>query len=178
MTQPPNPEDPQQPGQPGQPDQPGQPGQPGQPPYPPHQGGHQSGAQGGPAGHDPHGQWGQPQVEPAHTPSSASGFFQALFDFSFKSFITVKFASFIYAVALFLIGVGALVGLIAAFVTMSQEPLAGVFMLLLVLIAAPFYLLLVRLTLELYVATIRTAQNTATTAQELENLRWDLSQRR
>lgn len=169
MTQPPTPEDPNQ-----------DPRQSGQPPRPPHQGGH-GGGDGGPPGHDPHdqghGQWGQPQVEPAHTPAGAGGFFKALFDFSFKSYITVKFASVIYGVALLLIGVGTLIGLIAAFAAMTEEPLAGLLMLLLVLVAAPFYLLLARLTLELYVATIRTAQNTATTAQELENLRWDLSQR-
>jgi hypothetical protein len=33
-------------------------------------------------------------------------FFKALFDFSFSQFITVKFASFIYAAALILVGLG------------------------------------------------------------------------
>lgn len=133
----------------------------------------------------PHsGNWDQPQ-QPSYPSGGApqksgpdtSGFFRALFDFSFKSFVTIKFAAFIYGVALLLIGVLTLIGIILAFVTMTEEPLGGFFMLVIVVLLAPFYLILIRLTLELYVATIRTAQNTAATSTELERLRWDLSQR-
>lgn len=131
----------------------------------------------------PSGDWEQPQQPPggyAGPPRQgpeAAGFFKALFDFSFKSFVTVKFAAVIYGIALLLIGLGTLIGIIMAFITMTETPLAGFFVLLLVLLLAPFYLILVRLTLELYVAMIRTAQNTAATKAELEYLRWDLSQR-
>ena len=126
----------------------------------PHQGPHQSGA------------------TPQRGGPDAAGFFKALFDFSFKSFVTIKFAAVIYGIALLLIGIGALVGIIAGFITMTQEPLAGFAILLLVLLLSPFYLILIRLTLELYVAMIRTAQNTAATTAEVGYLRWDLSQRR
>ena len=131
------------------------------------------------------GNWENPQQQP-HQPAAApqgggpdaAGFFKALFDFSFKSFVTIKFAAVIYGIALLLIGIGVLVGIITAFVTMTQEPLAGLAILVLVLLLSPFYLILVRLTLELYVAMIRTAQNTAATSSEVANLRWELSQRR
>ncbi|WP_120005518.1 DUF4282 domain-containing protein [Nesterenkonia muleiensis] len=126
----------------------------------------------------------QPQGDPNAYPSreaktgpNAAGFFRALFDFSFKSFVTIKFAAIIYAIALLLIGALTLIGVVVAFVTMTEEVLAGFFILLMVLLAAPFYLIMIRLTLELYVSMIRTAQNTAATTSEIENLRWDLSQK-
>lgn len=129
---------------------------------------------------------GPPQQQPEfggyHAPRNqgpnAAGFFKALFDFSFSSFVTIKFAAVIYGVALLLIGILALVGIIGAFITMTESAAAGLLMLLLVLVAAPFYLILIRLTLELYVSMIRTAQNTAATTVELENLRREMSQRR
>lgn len=125
--------------------------------------------------------WEQPQGGYGPAPRQAgpdtTGFFKALFDFSFKSFVTIKFAAIIYGIALALIGIFTLIGVILAFVTMTEEPLVGFFTLVLVVILAPFYLILVRLTLELYVAMIRTAQNTAATKSEVENLRWDMSQR-
>lgn len=127
------------------------------------------------------GNWEQPQEDHGAPRRPAgpdtTGFFKALFDFSFKSFVTIKFAAIIYGIALLLIGIFTLIGIIMAFVTMTQEPLPGFLILVLVVVLAPFYLLLVRLTLELYVAMIRTAQNTAATKSELENLRWDMSQR-
>lgn len=124
------------------------------------------------------GNWEQPQQpqggyggQPRQGGPDAAGFFKAMFDFSFKSFVTAKFAAVIYAIALLLIGI------VVAFIAMTEEPLGGFFALLMVLLLAPFYLILVRLTLELYVSMIRTAQNTAATKAELEYLRWDLSQR-
>lgn len=121
-------------------------------------------------------QGGQPPP-PRQTGPDTAGFFKALFDFGFKSFVTIKFAAIIYGIALALIGVFTLIGIIFAFVSMTEEPIVGFFMLVLTVILAPFYLIMVRLTLELYVSMIRTAQNTAATKTELENLRWDMSQR-
>lgn len=150
MTQPPTPPNGDEPRQPPYPEQPQQ-------NQPPEFGGYQAPRDQGP---------------------NAAGFFKALFDFSFKSFVTIKFAAVIYGVALLLIGVLALVGIITAFITMTESAAAGLLTLLLVLVAAPFYLILIRLTLELYVSMIRTAQNTAATTSELENLRREMSQRR
>ena len=131
------------------------------------------------------GNWDQPQQPQGGSGGSpraggpeTAGFFKALFDFSFRSFVTARFAAVIYGIALLLIGIGAVIGVVMALITMTQEPLAGFLFLLLVLVLAPFYLLLTRLTLELYVATVRTAENTGATKLELEYLRWDLSQRR
>lgn len=130
------------------------------------------------------GQPPQPQGDPnayppqqAKTSPDAAGFFRALFDFSFKSFVTIKFAGIIYAIALVLIGIFTLFGIVIAFVQMTGDPGAGFSTLLVVILAAPVYLILVRLTLEFYVSMIRTAQNTAATTSEIENLRWDLSQK-
>lgn len=114
---------------------------------------------------------------PAARRPERAGFFKALFDFSFRHFITVRFAAVIYGIALVLIGIGALIGIVMGLFTMGEEPLGGFFIVLLALVLAPFYLLIVRLTLELYVAIVRTAENTAATTTEVANLRWDLSQR-
>lgn len=150
-----------QPPQPPYGDQPQQPPHGEQPPY----GGHQQGA---PTGYPaPQGRGG---------PDTA-GFFKALFDFSFKSFITIKFAGFIFAIGLVVIGVGTLIGLIVSFVTMTESVGGGFLMLLMVIIIAPIYLILLRVGLEFYVAMVRTAQNTSQVASELENLRWDISQK-
>lgn len=132
---------------------------------PPHSGGTQQQPYGGsqPAG--------------GQGPDSA-GFVKALFDFSFKSFVTVRFAAVIYGIALALIAIGVLVGIIASFVTMTESVIGGLLMLLAVLIAAPIYLVLIRVSLEFYVAMIRTAQNTGQTNAELNSLRWEMSQRR
>lgn len=136
------------------------------------------------------GDWEQPHEQPPYQPQpgysaaprqgnpDAAGFFKALFDFSFKSFVTIKFAAIIYGIALVLIAVATLIGIILAFITMVQEPVVGFLTLLVVIVLAPFYLIVVRISLEFYVAMIRTSQNTAATKAEVENLRWDMSQRR
>lgn len=155
MTQPPQPPYGEQPQQPpnGEPPQ--------QPPY-------SQQPQGSPGGYP------QPQ---AKTGPDAAGFFRALFDFSFKSFVTIKFAAVIYGIAMVLIGIFTLIGIIVAFITMTEDGLAGFLALLLVIILAPVYLVLVRLGLEFYVAMVRTAQNTSAINSEIESLRWDLSQK-
>lgn len=138
-----------------------------------------------PYGDQPQQPYGeQPQENPGGHPGSqvrtgpdAAGFFQALFDFSFKSFVTIKFAGIIYGIALVLIGVVTLVGIILSFITMTQDGVSGFFGLVMVLILAPVYLVLFRLMLEFYVAMVRTAQNTSAINSEIENLRWDMSQK-
>lgn len=128
--------------------------------------------------YDPYGAGPQPGYPPpgpgqggGHTPTNAEskGFFGALFDLSFRSFVTIKFASFIYVLLMVVIGLAWLVLTIAGFV--SENALAGVLMLVLGGIVALVYLILVRIVLEFQIAMIRTAQNTAATRQEVEALR-------
>lgn len=99
---------------------------------------------------------GQPNAQ--NTPAQGGEFFGSLFDFGFKNFITLKFATAIYIVAIVLIGIGYLVGVIVGFGVGAG---AGVAALIFGWIPALVYVLLVRVGLEFAVATIRTAQNTS-----------------
>lgn len=107
--------------------------------------------------------------------AEAKGFFGALFDFSFQSFITVKFATFIYMVLLVFLALGWLFMVIGGFVT---DTWVGVLALLLGWIPAVIYLILIRVMLEFYIAMIRTSQNTAGTRMEIESLRREMHPRR
>ncbi|WP_127573050.1 DUF4282 domain-containing protein [Georgenia faecalis] len=93
---------------------------------------------------------------------SDKGFFGALFDFSFRHFVTPSFVKIIYAVAIVAIGLAWLVLVVGGFM---RTPLLGVVFLVFGSIVALFYVLLVRVSLELTVATVQTAQNTAILAQ-------------
>lgn len=124
-------------------------------------------------------QQGQPpypqQSRQQSNAAEAKGFFGALFDFSFQSFITVKFATLIYMVLLVFLALGWLFMVIAGFAT---DAWAGVLALLLGWIPAVIYLILIRVMLEFYIAMIRTSQNTAGTRMEVESLRREMHQRR
>jgi len=160
------------------------PGQPGQ--YQPGQYGAQNQpGQGGPQyqGQYPGGQYQQqypqqyPQSPvPPKKSNSVEGknFFAALFDFSFQSFVTVKFAKFIYAILIIFIALGYLFVVISAFIT---DPAVGLLALLLGWIPAMIYLIVYRVTLEFVIALVRTSQNTAGTRAEIEALRADLKNR-
>ncbi len=86
------------------------------------------------------------------------GFFGALFDVSFTSFVTTKIIKVIYVITLVLIGLGALGFTIAAF---SQSAAGGLFVLL---IAAPLvgllYVIYARVLLEIVIAIFRIMENT------------------
>ena len=93
------------------------------------------------------------------------GFFQALFDFSFSRFITIDFAKVIYAIFLGLIALAWAAGLIASLIGFSEgvgEGFLGLIVYLIVGTAlALFATVGARLSLEFYVATVKTAQNTS-----------------
>jgi hypothetical protein len=92
---------------------------------------------------------------------SNKGFFATLFDFSFTSFVTLKFLRVIYAIAVVAIGLATLVwmGIIG-----SQ---GGIFVLL-ALVAGPLagllYLISVRVTFEVIAVLFRIGENTAVLA--------------
>ncbi|WP_218220889.1 DUF4282 domain-containing protein [Nesterenkonia sp. Act20] len=143
-------------------------------PNPPAQGGSPYGYGGG----QPYPQQSPPNSPPPKSPSRTSvegkNFFAALFDFSFQSFVTVKFAKFIYAILIAFIILGYLLVVISAF---SENAVAGLLVLLLGWIPAMIYLILFRITLEFMIALVRTSQNTAGTRAEIEALRSDLKNR-
>lgn len=139
-----------QPGPPqyGSASQPGQPYQPGQ-------------ASGGSYGYVPP----QQQSAPGYggTPqgprsSGDAGFFQALFDLTFKNFVTIRFAGVIYVVGMVALVVAWLIMTIASF---TQSAGVGLLFFLLGAIVTFLYIVLFRVTLEFYVAMVRTAQNTS-----------------
>ncbi|MFB6575222.1 DUF4282 domain-containing protein [Kocuria palustris] len=102
---------------------------------------------------------GQPQGRPGRQPGQEKGFFAALFDFSFKNYITIKFASILYIAGIVLLTLGWFIMTVAAFATDSM--LTGMATLILGLIVLFIYIVLFRLMLEFYVAMVRTAQNTS-----------------
>ena len=86
------------------------------------------------------------------------GFFGSLFDVSFTSFVTIRIIKVIYIITLVLIGVAALVFVVASF---ADSVGAGLFVLI---IAAPLvsllYVIYVRVLLEIVIAIFRIAENT------------------
>lgn len=126
-----------------------QPGQHQQPSYAAPQGGYQQ-----PGGY-PQGQPGGP----AQRAGQEKGFFGALFDFSFKNYITIKFASVLYIAGIVLLTLGWFIITIGMFA--DEGALAGLGTLIFGLIVLFIYIVLFRLMLEFYVAMVRTAQNTS-----------------
>jgi hypothetical protein len=77
----------------------------------------------------------------SHSPTgSASGFFRALFDLSFRSFITPQIIRILYVLALIAIGIWAVVGLFAI-VAMLNDPWAPTGLAVLFLLGWPVALL-------------------------------------
>jgi len=95
-----------------------------------------------------------------------TGFFGALFDFSFTDFVTSKIIKFLYGLSIFLIGLATLVFVIFSF---GASPIAGIFMLLIV---GPLIFILgviySRVLLEIIMVIFKIAENTATMAKKIE----------
>ena len=87
------------------------------------------------------------------------GFFGSLFDFSFTSFVTTKIVKFLYVLTVVLLGIAALVFVVASF---SSSAAAGLFMLV---IGAPLafllYVIYTRVLLELLIAIFRIMETNA-----------------
>jgi hypothetical protein len=89
------------------------------------------------------------------------GFFASLFDVSFRSLITPRIIKVIYILAMVLIGIMTLIGVIAALVTLADEPAAGIVFLILVPIFALLYLVYARVALEVVIALFHIMQNSS-----------------
>ena len=104
--------------------------------------------------------------------SSGKGFFGALLDVNFDNFIALKFAKFIYILAIVLAVLTVLmVWIFPTISLLAGEPVFGVVWLLLgwvpAALAALFQLIGIRLFLEFVVATIKTSENTSHLAANL-----------
>ncbi|WP_333619099.1 DUF4282 domain-containing protein [Dietzia sp.] len=131
------------------------------------------------------GQWGQwgapgPQFQPAQkNPVESRGFFGAVFDFTFRSLVSIRFAKFLYIVAMVYLALGWLFGLVVVTTGAAyDDEYSVVLVVILYLVFAwiPFFiqLLLVRVFLEFVISTVRTSQNTAATRAEIGLLRDEL----
>jgi hypothetical protein len=88
--------------------------------------------------------------------NDASGFFTALFDFSFTTFITPKVVKVVYIIATVLLGLAFLVFLISSF---TQSAAAGVAVLIIGPIVFVLYLAFIRMSLEFAVAIVRMSED-------------------
>jgi hypothetical protein len=100
-----------------------------------------------------------PPTPPTNPQAQASGFFQALFDFNFNSYVTPKVVKVLYILLTVLVGLYTLAGLVMGIAGLaSGEPIA-----LLVLLGAPLFglvlLALMRISLEFYVAVIKISED-------------------
>ena len=86
----------------------------------------------------------------------AKGFFGALFDFSFRTFVTPKIVRFVYVLITLAIALGYLILVIAGFVDSAAS---GLLILLLGWIPAILYLAVARMTLEFYYSVVRMSED-------------------
>lgn len=92
----------------------------------------------------------------------AKGFFAALFDFSFTSFITLRFLKVIYAILVTLILLGGLFFLIGA---LTQGAGAAILGLIAVPVVTLLYLVIARIYMELVALFFRIGENTSIMAR-------------
>jgi hypothetical protein len=124
----------------------------------------------------------QPQTETQVGNGGQRGFFEALFDLSFRHFVTGRVVSFLYVISLVFVVLNALFSavylsiLLGAFLSaVADSPaLAWVAGILMFLIVAPLFLLVsvvyVRVLLEIVVVLFRISDNTAEAARHLSVL--------
>lgn len=129
--------------------------------------------------HAPAGNFQPPAAQ--HNAGSNSGFFKSLFDFRFDNFIAIRWAGFIYIIAIVVAALSWLASIIGGIVTgaaagvassyMSNGPSFSPWPLLLAIIfgwiVPALWVIFVRLALELIVANVKTAENTKKIADSL-----------
>jgi hypothetical protein len=86
----------------------------------------------------------------------AGGFFAALFDFSFNSFVTPKIVKLVYVLATIALALIYLILVISAF---TENGGLGIVVLLGGAVGALVYLAFIRMTLEFYFAIVRMSQD-------------------
>lgn len=104
-------------------------------------------------------------VDPNAQSAPTQGFFSALFDLSFTSFITLRFIKLIFVVGLIVISVAAL-GFIA--VAASEGGAAFFFGLILAAVAWLFYIVMMRVSLEVIAVLFRISEHTKKMADSVD----------
>jgi Domain of unknown function (DUF4282) len=94
--------------------------------------------------------------------SGSTGFFNMLFEFSFSRFIGIKIVGVLYGIGIFFIGLFCLLFAISGF---KNDFLSGVGTLALSPLVFLLQVIMLRVSLEGFVATLRTAENTTQIAQ-------------
>lgn len=98
---------------------------------------------------------------------NAKGFFAALFDFSFSSYVTKKFIKLIYVLATIMIGLATFIFLIGALATGRGATIVmGIF---LVPLVGLLYLIWVRVSLEVLAVIFGIADDTSAIRKSSEN---------
>lgn len=190
MSQPTDPHQPQDPSQPTDLNQPQDPqgGTPASPPYG-QSASYGQGTPSQPAAEQP--AWGSapspatgPQATTDQRPAGGgeAGFFRSMVDFSFSSFITVKFSSFLYIIAFVVAALMWLSNIVSGimfgfmwgsmnsyFGEPSFSPVPLILAILFGWIPSVIALIAMRLGLEFAVATVRTAQNTGRIAESAQH---------
>lgn len=93
---------------------------------------------------------------------SSSGFFNALYDFSFSEFVTTKIIKVLYAIGIFFAAIGALMFIIWGF---RSSVLFGLLTIILSPIVFVLYSILVRVYLEIVIVIFRIAENVSAIAK-------------
>jgi hypothetical protein len=93
---------------------------------------------------------------PAPPTQDGTGFFGALFDFSFNTFVTPKIVKVVYILATFALGIAYVVLVLAGFM---QRAGRGIAILVLGALGVVLYLALIRMTLEFYYSIVRMSQD-------------------
>jgi Domain of unknown function (DUF4282) len=102
---------------------------------------------------------GAPRSATANPVLTHRGFFAALFDLSFTSFVTPRIIKVVYAISIIVIGLFTLGIVLAAFHTSSA---LGLFVLVIIApICATFAVIYTRVIMEQLVALVRIAENTS-----------------
>ena len=97
------------------------------------------------------------QKEPRNVQKDSKGFFAALFDLKFQSFVTLRFLSVIYVLVLVAIGLAALFWFIALATQGAGPALLG---LVVVPIITVIYVIFARMSLEVIAVLFRISENT------------------
>lgn len=127
-------------------------------------------------GQQPYGAYAQPSSPaPASNrpPEEQGSFFSALFDFQFSKMVATRVIPVLYLVVTIVLTIGAVIlllsGVISGFATMGDSVGGGLLIVLASLIFVPLgyliYLILARVTMELYISIFKISQNTARIAE-------------
>ncbi len=101
-------------------------------------------------------QQSSPYDGPAAQSTDAAGFFKALFDFNFSTFVTPKVVKFVYILATVFLVLGWLSWLVAGF---SRSAGLGLFILVVGAIGLIVYLAIIRMMLEFFLAIVRMSED-------------------